>query len=193
MSSSFNAFCRRDIEDNSIICYNCSSQISDSNTTTIIIQDIFNNKVALCSQTCKKEFDIDNNNKIININKVFRLIEGGLSPHRETYYCSSRRLNIAKQQIEKQNINIVFQSTTKYFEDDFFSQFENNLDSTCYNNKRNLICAFCKKNINLDDDENTKELWGCQPDSFSHIMEDGSTVLIFCNTGCVNLSFSDLN
>ena len=180
-----NAFCRRDIEDNSVICYNCACQIVVSLNHHITIMDNLHKKVLLCNDgLCKKEFDIDNKGKIININKVFRLIvEGGI----ETYYCSLRRLNDAKK---KEMSNIVFESTEKYDEDDFGSLYENNLDSTCYDSRRRMICAYCKKPIDLDDDENRKELWGGQPDANSHIMPDGCTVLIFCDRDCVDKSYS---
>ncbi len=184
----FNNFCRVDIEDNSLICYNCACKLEEKKDSTLTILDQFNKKVVICSENCKKEFDIDNKGKIININKVFRLIvqENGPS-HQEYYYCSSRRLNIAKQDFE--NKVILFQSTSKYDEDDFGSRYENNLDSTCYDDQRRMICSYCKKLIDLDEDENRKELWGGQPDAHSLIMHDGCTVLIFCDKDCVELSY----
>ena len=186
---SINTYCRRDIEDNSLICYNCASQLPDEDDKSVItILDKFNKKVLLCNNTtCKKEFDIDNQGKIININKVFRLIVGDGTGNDEVnyYYCSSRRLLQAKQELNK----ILFQSTKKYGIDDFGSRYENDLDSTCYDNERRMICSYCKKLIDLDDDENRKELWGGQPDAHSFIMHDGCTVLIFCDKDCVELSY----
>lgn len=188
---SINNYCRRDIEDNSLICYNCASQLpEDDDKSVITILDNFNKKVLLCNNTttCKKEFDIDNQGKIININKVFRLIVGdgtGNDGVNYYYYCSSRRLLQAKQELNK----ILFQSTKKYGIDDFGSRYENDLDSTCYDNERRMICSYCKKLIDLDDDENRKELWGGQPDAHSFIMHDGCTVLIFCDKDCVELSY----
>ena len=186
-----NSFCRRDIEDNSLICYNCASLLPEEEDDRVTILDNFNKKVVLCNNTtCKKEFDIDNQGKIININKVFRLIIGDGTGNEDYYYCSSRRLLQAKQDflLKKKKI-ILFQSTKKYDIDDFGSRYENDLDSTCYDIQRRMICAYCKKLIDLDDDENRKELWGGQPDAHSYIMHDGCTVLIFCDKDCVDLSY----
>jgi len=189
----YNFFCRRDIEDDTLICYNCACGIENKESCLTVIDK--NNKVVLCSETCKKEFDFDNQGKIININKVFRLIViGGGGGHQEKekeyFYCSSRRLNYAKQDFEvNKGKTILFQSTRKYDRDDFGSRYENDLDSTCYDDSRRMICAYCKKLIDLDDDENRKEMWGGQPDVYSHILPDGCTVLIFCDQDCVNLSY----
>ena len=162
-------------------CYNC-----DKIQEGLATQD----SVILCSDTCKKEFDIDNDGKIVNINKVFRLIEGGLSPCRETYYSSMRKLMEAKTQLENQNINIVFQSTKKYFMDEFANSYENNLDSICYDDKRRMICSYCKKLLELDNNEDIcKKFWGINPDKYSNIIFDGFTELIFCNKECVDKSY----
>jgi hypothetical protein len=181
-----NSFCQICI----LNCYNCAQTIPNLEAQgLIILKDKFDSQVLLCGDSCKKEFDIDNKGKIININKVFRLIEGGLSPFRETYYCSSRRLKVAKKQLEKQNVNIVFQSSQKYHEDNFGSRYEDDLDSTCYDEKRRMICAYCRKLLDLDDDELRKELWGGKPDAKSFIMADGCTVLMYCDVDCVDKSF----
>jgi hypothetical protein len=157
-------------------CYNCDKSQENGGI--------------VCSDICKKEFDIDNEGKIDNINKVYRLIEGGLSPYRQTFYSSMRKLMDAKIQLENQNVNIVFQSTKKYFMDDFVNAYENNLDSTCYDNKRRMICSYCKKLLELDNDEDIcKEFWGTNPDEYSTIMFDGCTTLIFCNQECVDKSY----
>ena len=165
-------------------CYNCDKRHLSLETEDGVI---------LCSDTCKEEFDIDNEGKIANINKVFRLIEGGLSPCRETYYSSMRKLMEAKAHLENQNVNIVFQSTKKYFMDNFANAYENNLDSTCYDNKRRMVCSYCKKLLELDDDEDIRtELWGENPDKYSSIMFDGCTALIFCNQECVDKSCENI-
>lgn len=178
-----NVFC----ETRVLNCYNCSRTIPNLQSQGIILlKDRFDAQVLLCGDACKKEFDIDNQGKIININKVFRLIEGGLSPFRETYYCSLRRLNQAKAELERQKINIVFQSSEKYFKDDFGSAYENDLDSTNYDSKRRMICSECQQLLNLDDEELHKELWGGKPDAFSFLMVDGCTCVMFCDRDCVN-------
>ena len=179
---SINVFCKTRV----LNCYNCAQTIPNLEAQgLIILKDKFDSQVLLCGDACKKEFDIDNKGKIININKVFRLIEGGLSPFRETYYCSLRRLNQAKAELEKQNVNIVFQSSEKYHEDNFGSAYENDLDSTNYDSKRRMICSQCRKLLNLDDDELHKELWGEKPDAFSFLMVDGCTCVMFCDRDCV--------
>ena len=175
-----NKFCCTQIRH----CYNCAETITQEDH--IILHDKFGYQVLLCGDACKKEFDIDNKEEIANINKVFRLIEGGLSPFRESYYCSARRLHQAKTNLEKQNVNIVFQSREKYFYDDFASRYEDALDSTCYDSKRRMICAYCEKLLDLDDEEIRKELWGGKPDANSFIMTDGCTVVMYCDRDCVD-------
>jgi len=180
-----NKYCSNE-KENTLNCYNCFEVIPSLKTKGIILlKDSMGLQVLLCGDTCKKEFDIDNKGKIININKVFRLIEGGLSPLRETYYCSMRRLHQAKRELEQQNINVVFESTEKWREDDFANYYENDLDSTCYDSKRRMICCECRKLLNLDDEDIHKELFGDSPDEFSRIMSDGCTVTMYCDRDCV--------
>lgn len=190
--SIYSFFCRRDIEDDTLICYNCASSEVEIDKAITVFDSINENKVVLCGgETCKKEFDIDNQGKIININKVYRLIIRNRSDvhGKEYYYCSSRRLKNAKEDFEKKEQIILFESVKKYDRDDFGSRYENNLDSTCYDEERRMICSYCKKFIDLDDNENRQELWGGQPDVYSQIMRDGCTVLIFCDRDCVDLSY----
>jgi len=185
-----NNFCKS--ENNVLKCYNCAQMIPNlEKQGLVLVQDNKNTKVLLCSAACLEEFDIDNKEKIININKVFRLIEGGLlSPFRETYYCSLRRLKEAKKQLEKQKINIVFESKKKYFEDDFASRYENDLDSTSYDEKRRMICGSCKKLIDLDNEEIRKELYGEKPDVNSRIYADGCTAVMYCDEDCVDKTYT---
>jgi len=185
---SINDFCLTRV----LNCYNCAQTIPNLGTQgLVILNDRFGAQVLLCGDACKKEFDIDNQGKIININKVFRLIEGGVSPpYKETYFCSLRRLIQVKMELEKQNVTIVFQSRQKYFEDDFGRYYQNDLDSTCYDEKRRMICAYCNKLLDLDDEEIRKELWGGNPDANSYVMSDGCTVVMYCDSECVDNSSS---